>query len=59
MTDCDMETVHPTKREVKFLHEDAIINAVAKALEKRLEGGNQSRTFYTQVTNLAHTKKRA
>ncbi|XP_018013384.1 DNA mismatch repair protein Mlh1 [Hyalella azteca] len=40
--------VHPTKHEVCFLHEEAIIEAVSKAVDEKLLGANQSRTFYTQ-----------
>mmetsp|Transcript_17865 Transcript_17865/g.29353 ORF Transcript_17865/g.29353 Transcript_17865/m.29353 type:complete len:745 (-) Transcript_17865:56-2290(-) len=41
--------VHPTKSEVRFLHEDEIINSIREALETRLTGGNASRTFLTQT----------
>lgn len=41
--------VHPTKHEVHFLHEDAIISAIQGAVEAKLLGSNQSRTFFTQV----------
>ena len=41
--------VHPTKHEVHFLHEDAIIENVQEAIETKLLGSNQSRTYYTQV----------
>ena len=34
---------------MKFLHEAAIIEHIAKAVEAKLEGGNSSRTFYTQM----------
>eukprot|EP00953_Heterococcus_sp_UTEX-ZZ885_P038597 19808-Heterococcus_DN1.PRE.3 len=40
--------VHPTKREVHFLHEEALLAALHSALEAKLMGANQSRTFYTQ-----------
>mmetsp|Transcript_22979 Transcript_22979/g.39449 ORF Transcript_22979/g.39449 Transcript_22979/m.39449 type:complete len:830 (+) Transcript_22979:3-2492(+) len=40
--------VHPTKSEVRFLHEDEIIESIQKALEAKLVGANSSRTFYTQ-----------
>ena len=41
--------VHPTKHEVHFLHEDAIIENIQEAIETKLLGSNQSRTYYTQV----------
>ena len=41
--------VHPTKHEVHFLHEEAIIEAVQKAVEEKLLGSNASRTFFTQA----------
>lgn len=41
--------VHPTKHEVRFLHEDAIIESVQKAIETKLLGCNVSRTYYTQA----------
>ncbi|XP_060070717.1 DNA mismatch repair protein Mlh1-like isoform X2 [Ylistrum balloti] len=41
--------VHPTKHEVHFLHEDAIIESVQTAVEAKLLGSNSSRTFYTQA----------
>ena len=41
--------VHPTKREVHFLHEDAVISGVQAAVETALEGANSSRNYYTQV----------
>lgn len=37
--------VHPTKREVHFLHEQEIIDAVSQAIETQLKGSNTSRTF--------------
>ncbi|CAN0126567.1 unnamed protein product, partial [Phaeothamnion confervicola] len=40
--------VHPTKREVHFLHEEALLEALFRALERRLRGANDSRTFYSQ-----------
>ena len=40
--------VHPTKHEVRFLHEDAIIEKVKVALDEKLSGVNASRTFYMQ-----------
>ena len=41
--------VHPTKHEVRFLHEDSIIESVQKTIETRLLGCNVSRTYYTQA----------
>ncbi|CAL4105329.1 unnamed protein product, partial [Meganyctiphanes norvegica] len=41
--------VHPTKHEVHFLNEDAIIEKIQKGVETRLLGCNSSRTFYTQA----------
>jgi len=39
--------VHPTKREVQFLHEDEINDALARTLKRLLMGGNESRSFET------------
>lgn len=41
--------VHPTKHEVRFLHEDAIIERMKFALDERLVGNSSSRTFYLQA----------
>ncbi|KAH3719211.1 hypothetical protein DPMN_062043, partial [Dreissena polymorpha] len=41
--------VHPTKHEVRFLHEDAIIEGVQKVIETRLLGCNVSRTYFVQA----------
>ncbi|XP_014250144.1 DNA mismatch repair protein Mlh1 isoform X2 [Cimex lectularius] len=41
--------VHPTKHEVHFLHEDAVIESTKQAIEKKLLGSNTSRVFYTQA----------
>lgn len=41
--------VHPTKHEVRFLHEDAIIERIKFALDERLAGNSASRTFYLQA----------
>lgn len=41
--------VHPTKHEVHFLHEDAIISSITAAIENLLLGANESRTFLVQV----------
>ena len=37
--------VHPTKREVHFLHQDELIDEVQRAVEGVLRGANASRTF--------------
>ena len=41
--------VHPTKHEVHFLHEEAIIASVQGAIESKLLSANNSRTFFAQV----------
>ena len=41
--------VHPTKHEVHFLHEEAIIEGVQKTIETKLLGSNSSRTYFTQA----------
>ncbi|XP_070566210.1 DNA mismatch repair protein Mlh1-like [Ptychodera flava] len=41
--------VHPTKHEVHFLYEDAILEEIQKCVEKKLLGSNASRTFCTQA----------
>ena len=41
--------VHPTKHEVKFLHENAIIEKIKQSLDERLSGNSASRTFYVQA----------
>jgi len=41
--------VHPTKHEVHFLHEEAIVEQVQKAVDSRLLGSNSSRTYYMKV----------
>ena len=44
--------VHPTKREVGFLHQEELIEAVRAAVEERLLGSNTQRTF-TQARGCA------
>nr|XP_033324912.1 DNA mismatch repair protein Mlh1 isoform X5 [Megalopta genalis] len=41
--------VHPTKHEVKFLHENSIIERMKFALDEKLSGNSASRTFYVQA----------
>lgn len=41
--------VHPTKHEVRFLYEDAIIERIRYALDEKLAGNSASRTFYLQA----------
>jgi DNA mismatch repair protein MLH1 len=41
--------VHPTKREVRFLFEDEIVETVANGIEKTLEKVDSGRTFQTQM----------
>ncbi|TFK41668.1 DNA binding protein [Crucibulum laeve] len=41
--------VHPTKREVHFLNEEAITERIADALQKKLAGQSQSRAFEYQT----------
>ncbi|XP_062513678.1 DNA mismatch repair protein Mlh1-like isoform X2 [Corticium candelabrum] len=41
--------VHPTKREVHFLHEDSIIESIQHNVEQQLLGCNTSRTYSQQV----------
>ncbi|TMW62850.1 hypothetical protein Poli38472_005468 [Pythium oligandrum] len=40
--------VHPTKREVHFLYEEIIVETIAKQLEAKLKGSNESRVFVVQ-----------
>jgi DNA mismatch repair protein MLH1 len=41
--------VHPTKREVHFLHQEEVVTAVQSALRDALLGSNTSRTYFTQA----------
>lgn len=41
--------VHPTKREVSFLNEDEIIQAICEHIRSKLAAVDQSRTFMTQT----------
>jgi DNA mismatch repair protein MLH1 len=40
--------VHPTKREVNFLNEDEIIQAICEHIRSKLAAVDASRTFFTQ-----------
>ncbi|KAJ3191837.1 DNA mismatch repair protein, partial [Irineochytrium annulatum] len=40
--------VHPTKKEVMFLHEEKIIESICDSVKIKLANANQSRTFVTQ-----------
>ncbi|NP_001154957.1 mutL homolog 1 [Nasonia vitripennis] len=41
--------VHPTKYEVRFLHEEAIIEKIKISLDEKLASNDASRTFYIQA----------
>jgi len=40
--------IHPTKSEVRFLHQDEIIQKVCELVQAQLDSTNASRTFHTQ-----------
>lgn len=41
--------MHPTKREVHFLHEDEVVDDICEAVEAKLAGHGQSRVFEYQT----------
>ena len=41
--------VHPTKKEVHFMYEEQVLQAIHSSLNARLRSANESRTFYTQA----------
>jgi DNA mismatch repair protein MLH1 len=41
--------VHPTKYEVRFLHEDAIIEKIKNVIDEKLSSNDASRIFYIQA----------
>jgi len=49
--------VHPTKREVHFLNEDAIVERVCNVAQERLLDKSQSRSYPTQVRDGDHSKE--
>lgn len=55
--------VHPTKREVNFLNEDEIIQAICEHIRSKLAAVDMSRTFMTQTllpgADWASTQKQA
>ncbi|GME73009.1 unnamed protein product [Ambrosiozyma monospora] len=48
--------VHPTKREVRFLHEDEVIDYIVRELEAKLSSLDSSRKFTTQQVLLPKRK---
>ena len=49
--------VHPTKREVHFLNEDAIVERVCNVAQEKLHDKSQSRSYPTQVRGGRHPKR--
>ena len=49
--------VHPTKREVHFLNEDAIVERVCNVAQERLLNKSQSRSYPTQVRDGDHLRE--
>jgi len=49
--------VHPTKREVHFLNEDAIVERVCNVTQERLLSKSQSRSYPTQVRGVDHPRE--
>ncbi|XP_024945642.1 DNA mismatch repair protein Mlh1 isoform X2 [Cephus cinctus] len=41
--------VHPTKHEVRFLHEDSVLEKMKIALDEKLASNSAARTFYLQA----------
>ncbi|GMG24555.1 unnamed protein product [Ambrosiozyma monospora] len=48
--------VHPTKREVRFLHEDEVIDYIVRELEAKLSSLDSTRKFTTQQVLLPKRK---
>lgn len=46
--------VHPTKREVHFLNEDAIVERMCDVAQEKLINKSQSRSYPTQVRDGDH-----
>lgn len=44
--------VHPTKREVRFLNEEAVTSRIADEIQSALAGQGRSRVYEYQVTLL-------